>query len=242
MLTAQTGFITGKVTDSISGRGVPFIQVYNESSKTYTATDSLGRFRMRGLIKDTLVVYSMNFFGKIWIVNDFKQNLIPLKRQLFEIDPVVISVPRDYKQFKKKFLEIEPVKPMVIDGFSRYIPKRIPDLLDTNKLKKIFNPDNGTIAISITKIYNLYSKEEQSKRKVLYLQQEERELVIINQKYNPSIVQRLTNLKDEELTDFILFCHFTHQYLYEASEYEIVEAISRKLIEFKQLDKKSQNP
>lgn len=237
-IKGQIGVVKGKVSDSLNNKGVPNIQVYNESSKTYTTADSTGKFNLKGRINDTLVFLSMGYYGKVWIVKDFNQNSIKLIRRLYEIEPAVIGFPRDYNEFKKKFLEIEPPRPMVIDGFPRYIPKRIPELQDTNIIKST----GFAVMHPLTYLYLMNNKEEISKRKVLYLIQEDREQVIIDQKYNPQIVEKLTGLKNESLTDFILYCNFSHQFLFESTEYEILQSIEIKFKEYITLNKSKANP
>ena len=90
----QSGYIIGKLNDSISKRPVPYTQVYNESSKTFTTSDSIGEFKLKGRIGDTLVMFSMSYYGKIWIVHVLNQNNIDLKPLYYEIEPLVIKIGR----------------------------------------------------------------------------------------------------------------------------------------------------
>jgi hypothetical protein len=230
-ILGQSGYIHGLLTDSLNGKGVPYAQVYNESSKTNTTSDSIGVFKLKGRLHDTLVILSLGYYGKTWTVENCGQNLIIINPRSYEIEPVIISTPQNYKQFKKAFLEIDPDTGLVIEGFHRYIPKLVPDLMDTN----IIGSTAFAYAHPISYIYYNYSKLEKSKRKVLYLKQEQKEQVIIDQKFSLNLVHQLTGLTGEAITDFIIFCNFSHKYLFESSEYEIVEAISQKFEEYKKI-------
>jgi hypothetical protein len=235
-LKAAQIFIEGFVVDSLTGKGIPNVQVYNETKRESSFTLNSGYFKISGSLKDTLAIVALGYYGKAWIpaLNNFRDGQkIYLTRRIYEIDPITINIlPENYNKFKKAFLEVKPDQGLIIEGLPSPVPKMVPDLLDTNVLKKVFIADNGAAAIPLTYIYNLYSKEEKSKRKVLYLKQEQKEQVSIDQKFNKELINKVTGLDGEEITSFIDFCNFSHRFLYESSDYEIVEAVHTKFEEY----------
>ena len=52
-------------------------------------------------------------------------------------------------------------------------------------------------------------------------------------KYNREKVASWTGLKDEELTEFIVYCDLKPNYILESTEYDIMEIVKNKLLEFK---------
>jgi hypothetical protein len=108
------------------------------------------------------------------------------------------------------------------------MPNKVPQLLDP----KLVSATGSGIGISITYFYNIFSKEVKSQKKLIGLQQEQKEQVVINQKFNRELVHRLTGLNGDEITEFINFCDLSHMFLFNATDYEIVEVIHDKLEEY----------
>lgn len=52
-------------------------------------------------------------------------------------------------------------------------------------------------------------------------------------KYNRELVGRITGLEGIELNEFMIFCNFDPGFLLESTDYQIAEAVLRKLEEWK---------
>jgi hypothetical protein len=226
--------VEGLVIDSLTGKGIPYVQIFNESIRENATTNLSGYFKLTGSKNDTLVFTALGYLGKVWIPStkiDGAVSTILMARRVYDIEPVkIVTLPGSYKDFKKTFLEIKPEQGLIIDGLpNRYIPKLVSELLDTS----IISTTSFFLMHPVSYLWYNYSKEEKSKRKVLYLQQEQKEQVAINQKFNRELVHRITELKENELTAFINFCNFSHLFLYNSTDYEIVEAIHKKFEEYK---------
>jgi hypothetical protein len=227
--------IEGIVIDSLTNQVIPYAQIFNESTRESTISSISGIFKIPGLKSDTLIITALGYYGKVWIVNPKNKTDIEkvvLTRRIYEIEPVKINnISPSYKEFKKSFLEAKPDQGLIIDGLPRAIPKLVPDLLDTN----IISSTAFFLVHPVSYFYYNFSKEEKEKRKVLYVKQEEKEQVVINQKFNRELVFKLTGLEGDDLTAFINYCNFSHKYLYNSTDYEIVEAIHRKFEEYQLL-------
>jgi hypothetical protein len=105
---------------------------------------------------------------------------------------------------------------------------KTPVLLDTNIVLsagfRIMHPVSG--------FYYKYSKVEKSKRKVWQLQQQEMKQARVDEKFNRQLVSKETGLTGKNLTNFIGFCNFKFNFLFESSPYEILQAIDLKYNEF----------
>ncbi len=220
----------------MTGQSIPYADIYNESARKGIFTDSSGLFRIHVRVGDTLVIQSMGYFGKVYVIHERVSNTIEtleLCSQLYELGEIQIDLPHSYKEFQKRFLEIEPERGLQIEGLPKAKIQDIPSLLDTNYL----NSNHFAIFSPINYLYYKYSKEEKSKRKVFYLERQKREQLIIDKKYNLEMIEQITGLKGDEITDFMAFCNFSHQFLYEATDLEIVQEINRKYTTYSNRDK-----
>jgi hypothetical protein len=131
-----------------------------------------------------------------------------------------------YADFQKKFLALK----LKDEPVNLYLKKIKEDLVAVSNTSS-----GGGIVFTgpITAIYNAFSKEVESQRKHQELIEYAPKQKIIHAKYNTEKVQYWTGLKNEELTQFVLFCDFKDSFLLRVSDYELIAKIRNKLIEFK---------
>lgn len=218
----------GFVIDSSTGQPISFVHILNESTRRGYITDSTGKFQISIKHGDTLVFISLGYMGKVIIVDSLFHDVSLLPRT-YKIDEVSIQGIRSYEQFKRDFLQIELEEKRKIQGLPEGKPIDIPILLDTNYI----HSDAFLVFHPLSYLYYNFSKEEKSKRKVFYLERREGEQIIIDRKYNRNLVHKITGLEGDELTNFIGFCNFSHQFLLYATELDIVNKINEKFSAFK---------
>jgi hypothetical protein len=81
----------------------------------------------------------------------------------------------------------------------------------------------------------ILSPEEKEMIKLKKILEKEKVQKIINEKFNREIVADLTGLKEEDLTEFIVFCNFSEKYLLETNQYDILVKVLEKLELYKKL-------
>jgi hypothetical protein len=222
------GFVLqGILLTAETSRPAALCNIFNESKRTANISDTNGNFSIPVSIGDTLIFTALGYYGKTFTVLSIHRNVkvsIYLNIRSYEIDELRFSMPRTYSGFKKAFLEVEPEKDIPMAELPRYNPYIRPKLLDTNHIYsrsfKIFHPISG--------FYYKNNKEEQSKRKVRYLQEQQLHQDEVDAKYNNEIIQRITGFTGDTLMNFNLYCSFGFNYLYMSTELEIVEEIERK--------------
>ncbi len=234
--TRQSWILHAKVIDCNNGRAIPYVDIFNESQRMGLYADSIGMFMIKVRVGDTLVLQSLGYISSVYIISKYNTNILDtldLCPQIHDIGEVQIQLPHSYEAFKHQFLEIEPERRFRIEGLPEPKIIDIPALMDTNYLNStayaVFNP--------IDYLYYKYSKEEKSKRKVFYLERQKREELIINEKYNRGLIQEITGLKGDSITDFMFYCSFDHKFLYEATPLEIVQEIDMKFKEYSENNK-----
>jgi hypothetical protein len=220
--------LSGNVMDSLSKAPVAFCHIYNESTRKGTVSDSLGNFSTYVTVGDTLAFLALGYFGKIKIIKSLNEPIseIFLNQKIYEIEDVTIgnSFPQTYPEFKKKFLALELKKNTLLPDIPKFDKYKTPMLLDTN----VINSAGFMIMHPVSGLYYRFSKEEQSKRMVMYLKEQELKQPAVDAKYNRNIVSEITGLTGDDLTNFMGYCNFNFWVLYKAAPYEIAEMITRK--------------
>ena len=84
----------------------------------------------------------------------------------------------------------------------------------------------------------MLSKEGKSKRKLAEILKQEELERILYPKYNRELVGHISGLEGDELNDFMIFCNFDPEFLLKANDYQIAEAIFRKLDEWEKQGRK----
>jgi hypothetical protein len=223
---------SGKLVDSQTGEPVQFAHVYNQTQSYAMISDTLGYFNIPVNLEDLLVATAIGYYNlpvyvndSIYMLNKFHTyKMIP---KIYNIREINISVLGTYEQFKYKFLNLDvpdlenPINPTILSDILAGI-----DTTDLIQPAGIMSP--------ITAIYNAVSKEGKSLKKLKKIQEEEEFLKQVEYKYNIAMLERITGMKGLELNDFISFCNFNHKFLLSASEYEIIEAVLKKLGEYRE--------
>jgi len=223
----------GIVVDSVTDSPLSFVHILNESTRRGYISDSSGKFSIECSSGDTLVFISLGYLGKVIIVDILEQE-VQLVPRIYSIDEVSIQTYRSYEQFRHDFLKVQPEKDLEIKGLPRGKPIDVPVLLDTNQIQSpaflLFHP--------LSFLYYNFSKEEKSKRKAFYLERRKGEEIVVQGKFNREIIHQITGLEGDDLTNFIGFCNFSHEFLYESTELEIVNKIYEKFDAYKLILKK----
>ena len=219
--------ITIQLLSSQTNQPVRFAHIYNESKRYGTISDSAGTFTITANKGDTLIFIALGYLGKYHQVspeNIKDKSIAYLSPRTFEIPEVSIEFPRTYLQFKQAMLAVDTREGLIMPELPRYNEFKTPYLLDTNIIYsgafRIWHPVSG--------FYYKHSKREKSKRKVWYMQQQQMKQARVDEKYNRELVKKQTGFEGDDLINFMGFCNFTFNYLFESSPIEIVMAIEEK--------------
>jgi hypothetical protein len=223
----------GSIIDESNGESIPFVTIFNESTRSWAIADEAGNYSLSVCVGDTLVFSSIGFLGAVYFVNngsEKQKNTIQLTSQKYDIEEVKVFGYRNYSDFQKAFLKLE-------------LPES-----DTKKVREKLNIYGTMAAIEadyerrVNEVmsrpgigFSLSSGRSLNADKILLekLQREEAMQRAIDKKYNRKVVFELTQLPEDELTNFIGFCNFSIDYLYNASEYDILVKIMAKFALYK---------
>lgn len=238
-LSAQSEktFIEGKIINSESGTKVTFVHIWNESKKLMSISDSSGWFRINASVNDTIAIMGLGYLSKKIIVdNNFIYNNMEIKLQprYYEIEEVEVVALGSYSQFKQKFIDLK-------------IPETELDILRNNlsiESKRVANEAeynramNQAASSGVVASAPILTPEEKQYIKLKEIKKKEEIQKVVDRKFNRQYVADITGLKDKELDEFILFCHFGNDYLFKAKQDEIFLRIIQKFEDFKRVNKR----
>jgi hypothetical protein len=222
-LFAQKGYLIGKVINQENKKGVPSATVTNKNSKQITKTNGAGEFFIWANMGDSIKTSSIGYAdaGIMWD-GITKEPVIEAKPIAIMLGEVVVKTQRPENLRKE------------IDEFLKD-----PDWATTMKKNAInrmvgMNTSNGQpgMTLSIDALYEIFSKEGKSKRKLAALEQKDLEEFYLNARYNKEFVGYVTKLQGKDLDRLIDFCPLPRDFILRSSDYELTYAILQCFREF----------
>ncbi|WP_017729901.1 hypothetical protein [Nafulsella turpanensis] len=211
--------LEGRLLNAEDSSGIGFSHIINNESGLRTASDAEGYFRLPVNAGDTLLVSSVTF-GQKKVLAPAKAGrlfIIRLAPNVYELDEVVVNSLPSEQKLKELLLSMETP-----DGK----PKpdlRLPEDLPVEVIE-------GTGGVSVGGVFSgiagRFSKKERGRKFLAEVEVKDTKKAYILTKYNRDIVKKITGLEDEEELDaFMQYCRLSENFLYEATEYEIHEAV-----------------
>jgi hypothetical protein len=217
--------LTGTIINDSTKHTLPYVHLWNESTRKGDICNNKGCFSINARTGDTLVFSALGFYAKIILVTDSMVNtelVVTLKPQFYEVEEAVVIGYRNYESFKEQFIQLELPKTKA-DNLREHINiagTKAAIEADNERINKEVLANPG-IRIGLGK-----SSGDKTIRRIKELQSLKEKQRIINEKFNRSIVQDVTHLEADELTNFIAYCNFSEEFLYQSNLYDILEKIS----------------
>jgi len=227
--------IKGKVIDDSTKQVIPFAHIFNESERNWDYATNEGIVTIWASIGDTLVCSAIGYLSKVILIDSaLKENfIIKLEPHAYKLGEVRIKSLKPYSEFKYDFINLE-LPQTKIDSIQKELMKRSKQVvLQANyerEVKEIFNREKGTLFM-LSKYFEF--KELKQRKAVKRAIKKEEQQKLIETKFSHEMVKNLTNLPDNEITEFMLFCNFKYEFLLMANDYEIVKLVYVKFEEYK---------
>ncbi|WP_296619430.1 carboxypeptidase-like regulatory domain-containing protein [Marivirga sp.] len=229
----QAQKVEGEVTSSGDSLPIEGTHIVNTTANKMAISDEKGRFHLVAKKGDTLVVSNVNFNTKQFIVNNQTFLKISLNPAVIQLDEIRVSnLPETESEFRKKILDMEEIEDnsIKIDGLMPTKPKgKVPKNYDPNYTNSLGYAINKPISFIVKKL----SKSHKNKLKYYQTVANHGNTISNNKKYNPQIVEELTGLKGDDLTDFIHYLDLDPAFVKRASEYEIAARILKEFDTYK---------
>lgn len=231
--------IKGKVLDDSTGISIPSVNIFNESKRKWDFATEDGRFTIWVDYGDTLLFSAMGYLSEVIYLSDSLLNdslIIKLEPRTYEIGEAIIRTPKKYSQFKQDVINLNLPR-TELDSITEELAissKRVVMQAEYDReVKEVFDREKGTLFVLGTTIRN---KKDKDKKKLKKIYTKEEEQKIIGAKYNREIVKKYTKLNDDKLTEFMIFCNFSSEFLLNANDYEIADSIMKKYKEYQQIN------
>lgn len=223
---------TGTVMDDSLGSFLPFVHIWNESTRRSDFSNDSGEFSVQVNGQDTLVFSTLGYFSEVVEVSTSALNQqvqIRLKQKIYELGEVVVRRFRSYESFKYQVLNLDLPENGTEQAKEFIQLSSVAVALETDRERAVKEKiETGRLGY-ITPLGKGIDREKAFKEKISNLKKREQ---VIAAKFNRQLVKDLTQLEGEELTEFIAYCHFSEAYLYETDLYSIVDSLVAKFSDF----------
>ena len=225
--------VKGRVMDFVTYQPLENSCIHNLSAGTMAFSNKNGDFAISAQATDTLVVTQVGYDMEWVILND---SLIASKDRIsvllivraFMLRNVTIYAMKPYPLFLKDITKEVPTKKQDIPGMEISPQEKANYDINRGNLLR-----NTPLASPLTALYNRFSHKAKMDRMYADLMQNQGEVLRLAKKYNPEIVQRITQLKDNQLEDFMVYCSFTYYTLVVSTDHEIEQMIMAKFTQYK---------
>lgn len=205
--------IEGMLLDE-NGQPISNAIIINRSTKKGAFGRPDGSFLIECLRKDTLAVTSLGFQTRLICYRDsldrdtFRLRLF-LDTRSFMLAEVEVFAPRDLEQIQE----------------------------DINKLgydeRDYMLSGINAVQSPITFLYQQFSKKEQSKRQVAYLENEDRKRELLKELFRLYVDYDIISLTDEQFDDFITYLNVSDEFLINSSQYDFLIFVKDRFRDYK---------
>ena len=220
--SSQERSVYGKVIDSSTKKGISALNILNKRSNQVVATNEIGDFYIRAMVGDSVLITSFGYNrrGILWDGKD-RNPVFEVKLQPFMLQELVVK-DRKLSELHKEIRDF-----LANPNDSKAIRNEI--------LKSMLNTNTSQpgIGISIDALYEMFSKEGKTNRKLADMQFQDAKSFYADLKYNKQVVAQVTHLQDEDLDDFMVFCKPTQDFILNATDYELTFKILKCLGDFR---------
>lgn len=228
--------VSGIILDHHKGTPIPYVSVFNKKTLRGTMTDSLGYFTIILNRDDTLRISALGYQpAKLTVPENIRSNFyffnLSLDTKTYLLKTVHVYGLTKKEQFKINFkehnTELSVEEKNVMENFPKYRKESTIQPSDLVPGIKISGP--------ISALYEQFSKEGKSRRKLVELQAEDEISTKISRRFNEETVASLTGLSGDTIKDFMTFCRFGTNFILKAPEYEFLMAIKKRFEQYKEL-------
>jgi len=216
---AQGRYVVGMVLDQANQNGVDRVTVTNKRTTQRVRTNAAGRFFITALPNDSLIATSQTHF-RMGIRWDGSENPVIIIGKL----PYTVDRTYDLAEVTIKAKRYEEVK--------REIQQLLTEPTASRKVTGEQAFDRMADGAAITLLYEMFSKEGKGRRKAAVLAQEYRRQRLATERMR-LLVDQATDLKGVDVDYFVEFCDFSDQEVLEASDYDLINGIQRRLVLYK---------
>lgn len=220
---AQQTYVLGRAIDKTTKQGIPSATVVNKNTRQITRTSDNGNFLVKASKGDSIKISSIGYKnGSIAWDGLNLEPIIEMPQDAIVLQEVTVKDKR--MEIIRKQIDELLASP---EASTKLKWKDISNLINTN------TSTGSGIGISIDGLYQLFSKEGKTRRKLEAMKQEDLRKLLVEYRYSPEYVSYVTKLKGEQLKSFMKFCNLPDNFVLTANDYDLTFEVFRCLDEFK---------
>ena len=247
--------VSGKVIDADSLSPIGSVFIYVPDQENGAITNENGFFSITIKPTDTLIFSAVNYLPKIYVLPDTLRSGKPyieiaLTLRTIELKEVVVqghlnpaAVRRYLENVNRKKKEENP--PNIYRNKPQSEPITKPAGREhTVSLGTSTKPEGGAaLEGALTGLANLFNKRAQQQKRIAALLEARRNREaqqaykdFIDSRFNEEVVAEATGLAGRDLREFLEYCNLSDEFIYYATEYELLEAIFSRYYRFMKYD------
>jgi len=219
--------LEGRLFNKQDSSFVSASNIYTMPGNKGNMSDPSGYFFMEITVEDTLYVSTIGFktfrivCADLILNNDFRIHIF-LEPKIYQLREFNVLGSMTYEEFKEELLELPLADEQIIDFNIPWEWYGYQNMPASGGFGLTFNG-------IFSGLYDKYGREGKQRVKIEEIKQNESAKNYIFSKYNPYIIQRATGIDNEdEIVRFMEFCHFSDYFIVNATEDELINALSQK--------------
>lgn len=216
----STGIFSGTIIEDSLGYAIPSVHIWNESTRMGSVSNASGEFKIKARDQDTIVFTAIGFYGQVILASSTldEEVVVRLKQKRYEINELIVRRFRSYESFIYQVVHHEQPESEISEMKSHMdITLNLAAMeadWERNAKEKLKNPGFSTA------LGPLKDPNDAFREKAWRMEKRKR---VIQAKFNREMVAEITQLEDEDLTEFIARCNFSEDYLYKTDLPTIIE-------------------
>lgn len=223
-LGQENRLLEAKVVDANGSKPLPYVNVLNITRANGAVTNQEGFFSIEAKVSDTLFVSSLGYKSvKVQVTNDmFKiQTVISLTEMAYALEEVVVM---PYKLTGDLYVDARNIP---VNMSPRYSISGLPTTgyevggnlgVVGQTLRSISNPADF--------LYNTFSRKGRQLKKAREIRESNNLRQILSSKFDREYVYALLKITPAELETIIRNCNYSNDFVANANDLQLLEAIS----------------
>ena len=230
----ETSNVLGVVVNAANDLPMDNVHVVNLNKVVGTITNSEGKFSIPAAVNDTLYFSFIGFKSiKVRVTNDilkFEGTRIGLTELAFALEEVVV---RPYQL--TGYLEIDAKNIPVNTGY-RYSISGLPRGYEAGSPSG-FSKVLGAIFDPATTLNKIFGKKPRQMRKLRQMKQDDEIRNLLASKFDRETLVELIQVDKDDLEEILRSCNYSKDFIRNANDLQILDAISGCYEEFKVLNR-----
>lgn len=220
---AQIKLLSAQILSSKDSSALVGVHIVNMNTLNATNSYSDGTFLMPFKQGDTIRLSSIGYADKFiytesLLIPDAIQVTIFMDVQVYNLKEVDVQMYQSKEEFAEDFKDRE-IESQEAEVFKYEKPTKVEDVeTDLNAHIPLGSP--------ITFLYSKFSKEAKEQKRLAKAEKMTEKERIIQDRYNIDVIKKVTGItSDEEAKQFMENCPLEDEYVYKATDYDIVKKI-----------------